>query len=110
MEEYKIGDKVRIIPRTMSPYDYPFTYVDDMAAMEGKECIIEDISSSNDDRCSVNGDYHTYELDRGGGFTWHSSMFERADGCASDKVKPVTVKADIPTINIKSTSTIKVTL
>lgn len=110
MEEYKVGDKVRIIPRTMSISDYPFTYVDEMAAMAGKECIIQEISSACDDRCSINGDYHLYTLYGGDGYNWHSSMFEKVDGCASDKVKSVTVKADIPIINIKSTSKIKVIL
>ena len=101
MEEYKVGDKVRIIHRDKNEWEYPFTFIDNMTEFEGKECTISNIRKSEEPKCAINGDYHEYTLDGGDGYVWHSSMFA--------KVKEVKI-TNTSIINIKSTSTIKIIL
>lgn len=108
--EYKVGDKVRILHRDKSEYDYPFTFVDDMAALEGKEFTISDIIESSDPKCDINGDYHRYFLEEIG-YDWHSSMFEKVDSWSSlNTAKSISIETGSSTINIKSTNTIKIIL
>ena len=100
--EYKVGDKVRILHRDKDDRCYPFTFVDDMAEMEGKVFTISDIIKVDDERCSINGDYHKYYFEEVG-YNWHSSMFEKAEDS-------VAVKTDIPIIKIQSKTKIKIVL
>lgn len=75
--EYKIGDKVRIVKRTILPHKYPFWFSDEMASLESRIFTITEIRSTRDDRCRINGDYHSYLLTGEAlSWIWHSSMFE----------------------------------
>ncbi len=46
--KFKIGDKVRILPRNGNADDYPGMYVDLMQSYAGTECIIEKIEVANE--------------------------------------------------------------
>lgn len=79
---YKVGDKVRIKRRERKGDEYPFTFVDDMADLEGKVYTIKSISIVSFFRETelCNGDPHKYRLvEDSCQFSWHSSMFEPAE-------------------------------
>lgn len=79
---YKVGDKVRIKRRERKGDEYPFTFVDDMALLEGKVYTISAISTVSHLRETelYNGDPHKYKLAEDSlSFNWHSSMFEPAE-------------------------------
>ena len=81
LSPYKVGDTVKIVPRTKSSSEYPYTFADSMAGYAGEEYKITSIgiAVSSWDACREqdwNGDPHRYLL--GSGYSWHSSMFEPA--------------------------------
>jgi len=105
MEEYKVGDKVRVIPRTKTYDEYPFGYVDPMLKYVGKIFEIEEIRKAEDDsKCTINGDYHKYIL-KNCHYWWHSSMFEKVEACSN-----ISIKTESSGIIIKQKSKIFIVL
>jgi len=80
LSPYKVGDTVKIVPRTKSSSEYPYTFTDSMAEYAGEEYKITGIEVAvpwaADKEQDWNGDPHRYEL--GNGWFWHPSMFEPA--------------------------------
>lgn len=78
MSPFKVGDKVKIKKRIGEQEEYPYDFVDGMAALEGKVFVIKKIESTqnHNSRKYSNGDPNQYYLDDAG-YMWHSSMFER---------------------------------
>ena len=76
---YKIGDIVKVVKRTRRDSDYRFTFIDDMAKLEGRVYKISHISGTCIDSYLVPDDGHCYSLEGAGGFNWASSMFESVE-------------------------------
>lgn len=77
---YKVGDKVRILKRKKARHDYPFSFVEEMEELAGETFTIKRIELNTIcGRDKYNGDFHRYHLDGPGDWSWHSSMFEKAD-------------------------------
>lgn len=76
--DLKVGDSVTIGKRVGHDFDYPFSFIKEMAEHEGETFKIKEIISSyapaNSYERFFNGDTNAYILD-GIDFTWHSSMF-----------------------------------
>ena len=74
--DYKVGDRVRIVKRTMGESDYRFNFVKEMAALEGNIYKISRVGSPSSSSYPVPDDGYCYSLEDSGGFNWASSMFE----------------------------------
>lgn len=74
---YKVGDKVRIVKRVGDSRNYPFSFIDSMAAKAGNIYEIESIEPVKNGDCKINGDFSLYHLKGDAcAYDWHSSMFE----------------------------------
>lgn len=79
MSPFKVGDQVRIKPRTGDGDDYPFFYTDEMAFRAGEIHTITSIEPVTFicRKRHYNGDPNRYRLDLDDcRYDWHSSMFE----------------------------------
>lgn len=77
--KYKVGDRVKVVKRTRRDSDYRFTFVDDMAKLEGRVYKISLIVDTYTSPCPVPDDGHCYFLEGSGRFNWASSMFESVE-------------------------------
>ena len=94
--EFNAGDYVTINEREHPAFDYPASFVDDMAKYSGKTFPIDDlcVTDSAEGRKLSNGDPHWYYLKTpSGAWTWHSSMFRKAT--AEEVLVAQGVKGDV---------------
>lgn len=73
---YKVGDKVRIVKRIGNGSGYRFSFVDNMAKLEGNIYKIISITEGNQHCPKIPDDGFCYNLEDSGDFSWASSMFE----------------------------------
>lgn len=74
---FKVGEKVRVKRRVGSKDDYKFSFVDEMAALAGKELTIESvIPNRNNSIKPVSDDNASYQM-KESGYTWSSGMLEK---------------------------------
>lgn len=74
---FKVGEKVRVKRRVGSKDDYKFSFVDEMAALAGKELTIERVlPDKNDSKKPVPDDNALYYMQESG-YSWSSGMLER---------------------------------
>lgn len=74
---FKVGDKVRVKRRVGSKDDYKFSFVDEMAALAGKELTIERVLPDRDySKKPVPDDNALYYM-QGSGYSWSSGMLEK---------------------------------
>ncbi len=75
--KYKPGDKVTIVEREGSEFDYPFGFTKGMCEFVGKTFIISKVVPAVIEHRFkyYNGDDYTYFLE-GLSWNWHSSMFK----------------------------------
>lgn len=73
--KYKVGDRVKVVKRIKEDSDYRFSFVDDMAKLEGQVYEISHVGSFSSNSCPVPDDGYCYSLKGSGGFNWASSMF-----------------------------------
>lgn len=75
--KFKVGDKVRVLPRTGKTNDYRSDYVDDMCCLAGKIFTIENVDTSEDSDSLIPDDGHVYKLKEDTmDWNWNSSMLE----------------------------------
>lgn len=75
--KFKVGDKVKVLPRTGYPDDYRSDYVDDMCCLIGKILTIENIDTSEDSDSLIPDDGYVYKLKEDiMHWNWNSSMLE----------------------------------
>ena len=75
--KFKVGDKVRVLPRTGKPHDYRFSYEDGMCCLAGKTFTIEDVDTSGNSDYSIPDDGYVYKLKEDKThWSWNSSMLE----------------------------------
>lgn len=74
---FKVGEKVRVKRRVGSKDDYKFHFIDEMAALAGKELTIERvIPNINDSIKPVPDDNASYYMQENG-YSWSSGMLEK---------------------------------
>ena len=104
MKKYKVGDKVKILPRDKTIPSYPFSYVSEMEKYVGTIQVIARIDNSDIPKMFgplFDKDLHSYKFEDIR-FTWHSSMFE--------PYSPEQVSIDVPTLEINCSKKIKIIL
>ena len=75
--KFKVGDKVRVLPRTGKPHDYSSGYIDSMCCLAGKTFTIEDVDTSEDSDPLIPDDGYVYKLKEDiMDWCWDSSMLE----------------------------------
>jgi len=84
--KFKIGDKVRILPRKGSSGDYRANYVNEMLDYVGKTTTIIDYKLSNAGACKWPDDGYIYTL-KGFAWAWNSSMLELVEDSDSKEEK-----------------------
>lgn len=74
---YNVGDKVTIVERKGSEFDYPFNFTKGMNELAGKTFIVSEVEPAYIDPSLKysNGDNYKYLLE-GSMYSWHSSMFK----------------------------------
>ena len=80
--KFKIGDKVRILPRQGSSEDYRSSYVDEMLDCVGKTAIIVSCDLANITTIKWPDDGYVYILE-GYSWSWNSSMLELVENSDS---------------------------
>lgn len=75
--EFKVGDKVRVLPRTGDVNDYRSGYVDHMCLLAGKVFTIDLVEISEESDSLISDDEYTYKLKEDiNKYNWNSSMLE----------------------------------
>lgn len=75
--KFKVGDKVRVLPRTGKPNDYRFSYEDGMCCLAGKTFTIEYLDTAGNSNYPIPDDGYVYKLKEDiKHWNWNSSMLE----------------------------------
>ena len=75
--KFKVGDKVRVLPRTGKPNDYRSAYMGSMLDCVGKVFTIAAVELSDDPDASISDDGYSYTLKEDEmDWSWDSSMLE----------------------------------
>lgn len=75
--KFKVGDKVRVLPRTGDANDYRDVYVDDMCILAGKVFTIDAVEISEEAGSLISDDECAYKLKEDiNKYNWNSSMLE----------------------------------
>lgn len=78
--KFKVGDKVRVLPRTGDSDDYRSSYEDSMCCLAGRIFTIEDVDVSEDSDSPIPDDGYIYKLREDiMNWNWNSSMLESAE-------------------------------
>ena len=84
--KFKIGDKVRIKPRTHEANDYRFSFTDNMVRYVGKVTTITDASYNRAlNTFPVPDDGWKYELSEPNQYWWSSGMLELVESTKKRK-------------------------
>lgn len=84
--KFKVGDKVRILPRKDSSGDYRFSYVNEMLDYVGKTATIINYTFLKDSAKKWPDDGYAYTL-KGLGWAWSSSMLKLVEDSDSKEEK-----------------------
>ena len=83
--KFKIGDKVKVLPRTGDANDYRSSYEDNMCCLAGRIFTIKGINTSKDSDSSIPDDGYVYKLREDiMNWNWNSSMLESVEESEKD--------------------------
>lgn len=78
--KFKVGDKVKVLPRTGDSDDYRSGYEDSMCCLAGRIFTIKDIDTPENSDSLIPDDGYVYKLEEDiMRWNWNSSMLELVD-------------------------------